>query len=133
MKRLILQIFQPKIIRVLDYATSYPSQWVDGGVPVETLRKKFGEAYLGQLINKGYLVIEDELIGINKLKHEVYSLTPKAHEIAHSNRIVNSKKKEYEEFWISVIQGVLVTVIGALILAIIYTAVRIFAGVELPI
>lgn len=133
MKRLFLRIFQPRIIRVLDYAASYPSQWIDGGVPVEVLRKKFDEVYLGQLMNKGYFVIEDEHIGVDDLKHKVYSLTPKASEITHSNRTASSKKKEHEGFWTGVTKGVLITVIGALILAIIYIAVRTFAGVELPL
>ena len=133
MKRLFFRLFWPKIIRVLDYAASYPSQWIDGGVPIETLRKKFGEAYLDQLIDKGYLVIENESIGIDNLKREVYSLTPEAHKIARSKSVVNSKKKECEMFWMSVAKGVVITVIGALILAIIYIVVKAFTGVELPL
>lgn len=133
MKRLFLRIFQPKTIRVLDYVASYPSRWVDGGVPIEVLGKKFDKNYLDQLVKTGYLVVEDESMGLDDLTQKVYSLTPKSNEITPADKVTNSKEVKHEGFWTAVIKGVLITVIGALALAVMYIVMREYVGVELPL
>lgn len=133
MKRFFLQIFQPRVVRALDYAASYPSQWVDGGIPVEVLNKKFDKAYLRQLMDAQYLVVEDEPIGLDDLTQKVYSLTPKAYGITRSNKAKNDKKTEDTGFWLMVARGVLITVIATLVLAVIYLLTKEYTGVELPL
>ncbi len=132
MKRLFLRIFQPRTLRILDYVASYPSRWANGGTLVEVLRKKFDKGYLDQLVDAGYLVIEDEPIGFDDLEQKVYSLRPKSNGVARTSNVSNSEKVKHEGLWTAVTKGILTTVIGALILAVMYIVVREYTGVELP-
>lgn len=121
MKRLLYKLIKPRLIKTLDYVASYPSRWADGGVSVEVLKKKFDNEYLDQLIANGYLVIEDELIGIDDLKGKVYSLTPKSHTITGSQKKNSSNLNNHQGwFWwiMSIASGVIVLLIGAYIFGI---------------
>lgn len=116
MKRIIYRLIRPKLVKILDYVASYPSQWIDGGVPIKVLRKKFDEEYLEQLVDKNYLIIEDESIGIDDLKRKVYSLTPKSHAIAHSQK----KNKNNINKWFWWFMSIIGAVIAGLVLAYVF-------------
>lgn len=119
MKRLLYKLVRPKLVKTLDYVASYPSQWIDGGVPIGVFRKKFDKEYLDQLIEKEYLIIEDESIGIDDLKHKVYSLTPKSHTIARSQK-KNNNSLTKNQGWFWWLMSIVATVIAGLVLAYVF-------------
>ena len=50
LKRLLFRLFKPRLIRALDFAALYKSQWLDGGIPVELFDKRFNEETLKKIM-----------------------------------------------------------------------------------
>ncbi|QQS17406.1 hypothetical protein IPL44_03870 [Candidatus Saccharibacteria bacterium] len=116
-KRLFLKMVKPQDIRALDYASTYKSQWGDGGVPVETFEKQFDKEFLQSLVEKKFFIIDDESIGINDYTRKVYNLTPKARAIAKKPKGPHETSSDiYKQlFWW--LMGIIGAVVAGLILA----------------
>ncbi|OYX43757.1 hypothetical protein B7Y94_00885 [Candidatus Saccharibacteria bacterium 32-49-12] len=119
-KRLFFKVLKPQFIRAFDYASTYKSQWSDGGVPVETFEKQFDKDFLHQLVDKKYFNIDDESIGIDDYARKVYNLTPKARTIAKKPKDPHEPNSDiYKQlFWW--LMGVFGSIIAGFILAYIF-------------
>lgn len=117
LKRLLFKIAKPQLIRVLDYAFMYKSQWVDGGVPIEAFEKQFDKDFLQELVEKKYFTIDDEPIGIDDSTRKVYSLTPRARTIAKKPKGSHETSSDiYKQlFWW--LMGIVGAVVAGLVLA----------------
>lgn len=115
--RLFFKIFKPKTIELLDYIASYKSQWADGGTPVEVLEKKYSRVLLSDLVDKGYLRIEEESIGIAVDDYtptrKVYHLEEKSLKMASAKKSTNGN---YDQ-WLWWVMGIVGSIIAGLTLA----------------
>ena len=117
LKRLLFKIAKPQLIRALDYASMYKSQWADGGVPIEAFEKQFDKDFLQELVEKKYFTIDDEPIGIDDYTRKVYSLTPRARTIAKKPKGSHETSSDiYKQlFWW--LMGIVGAVVAGLVLA----------------
>lgn len=117
LKRLLFKIAKPQLIRALDYASMYKSQWADGGVPVEAFEKQFDKDFLQELVEKKYFTIDDEPIGIDDYTRKVYSLTPRARTIAKKPKGSHETSSDiYKQlFWW--LMGIVGAIVAGLVLA----------------